>query len=150
MHFQMCCYITCTSLVGGGGCQQDECTNHLLHKYCLAGSMEHNLQDSDSQEIVELLSTASEKWRSIGLQLGLPNSTLNKVGELSNSDPVDRLSAVINEWLKMNGKEPTPKTLAEALKSESVQERKLAERVENKYGKESEVDSVTDGQSSSG
>ena len=112
--------------------------------------MEHNLQDSDSQEIVELLSTASEKWRSIGLQLGLPNSTLNKVGELSNSDPVDRLSAVINEWLKMNGKEPTPKTLAEALKSESVQERKLAERVENKYGKESEVDSVTDGQSSSG
>ena len=112
--------------------------------------MEQELQDSDNQEIVELLSTATEKWKSIGLQLGLSPSILSKVGELSNSDPVNRLSAVIDEWLKGNGKEPTPKTLAEALKSKSVRERKLAESVENKYGKEEEVESGTDGQSSSG
>ena len=62
--------------------------------------MEQKLQESDCQDIVELLSTSSEKWRSIGLQLGLPTSTLNKVGELSNSDPVNRLSEMISEWLK--------------------------------------------------
>ena len=112
--------------------------------------MEQELQNSDNREIVELLSTASEKWKSIGLQLGLSMSDLNKIGELPNSDPVNRLSAMIDEWLKGNGNQRTPKTLAEALKSKSVRERKLAESVENKYGKEEEVESGTDGQSSSG
>ena len=108
--------------------------------------MEQELTERDQRELLNLLSKGiPDKWHLLGVQLQL--STLSRITE---SDPVKALNAVISEWLKGNGSKPTPKNLAEALKSESIGEPRLAERIENKYGEEAKVESATDEQSSSG
>ena len=114
--------------------------------YSLQEVMERELTESNKPELLNLLSKVSDKWKRLGVQLEL-SSTLSTITE---GDPRNSMMEMITEWLKGNGNQRTPKALAEALKSDSVGEPRLAESLEKKYGKTVEMESVTEGQSSPG
>ncbi len=74
------------------------------------------------------------KWFRIGIQLGIPRSTLEKF----KKDEDDPLSAVVNYFLKGNVKKLSPiswKSIVAALESEYVGESGIAEQIIEEYCK---------------
>ena len=90
---------------------------------------------------MEELAGCFPKYYSIGLQLDIDESKLDEF-ELIHQTVGRRFSAVISYWRKGNAKSVTWKSLLAALKSRSVSEKGLAEKLEEKYivkSKESDV-----------
>ena len=78
---------------------------------------------ADMSQVIEDLSPIAGKWRAIGTQLCLVESTLKSI-ESSHSNPSDRLKEVISKWILSGG--ATLKAMIEALKSPKVGEPRLA------------------------
>ena len=97
-----------------------ECSNILT---------EHNFKD-----VYDFLYTVREKWRVLGIKLGLERSDLNNFeSEYTGNDR--RLEEVVSLWLKTRSLQPTWKSLIDALKSNTVKEEGLAHDVEKIFEK---------------
>ena len=81
---------------------------------------------------MEKLAECFPKYYPIGLQLGIDENKLDEF-ELTHQTVVRRFSAVISHWLKGNAKPVTWESLLAALKSRSVAEKGLAEKLEENY-----------------
>lgn len=75
------------------------------------------------------MSDMVEMWNDLGLALGLDLSILNPL-EADKTNSRERMKAVIQEWLKGKGSDPTWQTLCTALRHKLVQRKDMAEQVE--------------------
>ena len=69
---------------------------------------------------------ARSKWYNVGLALGLSPNTLDVIGRNHRDICEDCYRTILKEWL---GKKPTLSSLAEALRSPSVNMGHLAEQL---------------------
>ena len=84
----------------------------LCYRFCLG--------IEDIREIYSLCSeSCADKWRDIGLKLGVPESKLKEIKKNSPSDCQDCLSEMFSSWLKSRNKGnfPTRKALHKVLSS---------------------------------
>ena len=98
--------------------------------------MESILTLNDLLQVLADIRSSGEKWRAIGLQLGLHETDLKSI----ESDPnyplgprqhVGRLHEVISKWLRSGRARRA--ALIEALRSPSVGETQLADQLTKKY-----------------
>ena len=85
--------------------------------------------------LMELCSKIAGKWRSIGIQLGVPDHELDVIQANNRGDPhmvQNCLSRVFNWWLK-NKQDITPEKLAQAI--HTVDEHKLEVEVKKTFCK---------------
>ena len=95
-------------------------------------STTHKLTTADIKTILEELATeASSKWYHIGIQLDVPPDELNSMRQQNGSDDKAKLCSVLLPWLK-SGK-ATWEALCAALKSGTVGDRSLAEKLKKDY-----------------
>ena len=80
---------------------------------------------------------ASSKWFNIGLELGLEVSDLNVINKSSNRDVDWCLLGCLKVWLRGSHPLPTWSAMIKALRSPTVGFAALADRIVEKYGKES-------------
>ena len=99
--------------------------------------METILTKDDLQAVVQDLSFAANKWRDIGAKLGLNELELNSI---KSNQHLDCLRDVIFKWLYLSDGWPPEMgitrrraSLIEALRSPSVGEMQLADRLTKKY-----------------
>lgn len=85
---------------------------------------------ADIPHVVEELCPVTDKWHSIGIQIGLSERDLKSI-ETYYPRPVDRLREVISKWV--SGGQATWGTVTEALKSARVSELHLAETLKLKH-----------------
>ena len=89
------------------------------------------------KEAVEELHEVKVKWKQIGIQLEIPQSTLETIQQKCKDDPEEAFLQMINEWLKQIT-EPSWSDIVEALKSRSVGKNiKLAEKIRRRKCKDS-------------
>lgn len=95
----------------------------------LIGQKELGLEDL--RYIVEALAEVKLKWLQIGLQLGVSPSTLECIEGQCSKDFDKALYEMIKEWLKLMSDQPhTWNDIVKALRLKSVNEGKLADKVE--------------------
>ena len=82
---------------------------------------------SDLCKVLKATLEARTKWYYIGLELGIDPGTLGAI-KTDNDDSMDRLSAMLDAWLKMAQPKPTLTALA-ALQSPTVGYGHLAEQI---------------------
>ena len=79
------------------------------------------------------LTSASPKWHMIGVQLEIPSHKLRNI-RLEFSNPMDQLREMLDVWMN---EETDPNlswgVIIDALKSPSVDESRLARKIEEKY-----------------
>lgn len=72
-------------------------------------------------------------WYNIGLQLGIPHTTLDRFKQMY-LDPLDLLREILKHWLKTAVKpRPSWEAVVAALRSRCVDEQVVAEELELKY-----------------
>ena len=81
------------------------------------------------KDIVEELHDVKTKWYVIGIQLEVPTATLKKIQSTHKDDPERAFVEMIDEWLNQT-EEPSWSAIVTALRSRSVDARKLAGNVE--------------------
>lgn len=85
----------------------------------------------------DVAATIPAKWRTVGIQLGLPQGTLDSIQDENAGKPQANLHSfenVFNMWKIQPDKMPvTWKTIVDALKAPSVGENNLADKLEAKY-----------------
>ena len=74
---------------------------------------------------------ARTNWYNLGLELEVKVEVLDDI-QTRHSDPKVQLREMLKTWLK-RGRNPTWRTLADAIKSPIVDEPRLAEKLEEKY-----------------
>ena len=89
--------------------------------------------DKDLREVKNFIWTAHTKWSHLGLELGLPFSTLEAIRIKFGNDPAECFSRMLADWLAGQGSKCTWKNLALALKSAPVNLPALADQVEETY-----------------
>lgn len=94
----------------------------------------------DLAQIIEDIHDAVDKWHNIGIQLGLHESDLKSI-ESNYPRQNDRLREMICKWLQ--NKAASWKKMVAALKSRTVGEAYLAEKLEEKYCKSAAQITVT-------
>lgn len=73
-----------------------------------------------------LCASQTPKWRPVGIQLGLPTSTLDHIEE-NTAGKVDQIfEKVFTTWEQNHTSSYTWKTIIDAIKSAAVGEKKLA------------------------
>ena len=82
------------------------------------------------KKLTTALSDVTARWHSLGLQLDIPISKLNDFEAGYNRDVKRYFSDMLALWCKQG---PTINALTEALRCDSVQERRLAQVLEEKY-----------------
>lgn len=82
------------------------------------------------RELIEELIEIKKKWYIIGLQLTIPEETLDKIEEIS-CDEDEALRRMLQEWRKLV--DPSWAAVLEALRSRSVNEHCLAANLQEKY-----------------
>ena len=101
--------------------------------------MESILTLDDLQLVIQELSPAANKWRSIGAQLGLNELELKSIESNHPRQHLDCLRDVIFKWLYLSDRPPEIGTarrwtsLIDALRSSSVGETQLADQLTKKY-----------------
>ena len=82
----------------------------------------------------DLASLIPNKWRRVGIQLGLTNNQLDAVAQ-NTLDPIDQFMKVLDWWQKLeNTRRPCSwTTIVEVLRSNAVQEERMAEQLERKH-----------------
>ena len=87
----------------------------------------------DLADVLEEVLGSSTKWYEIGLRLKLSIEKLDGITS-QFSDPRRCLCEMLKEWLKgVGGSRPTWGALVEALRSQTVEEPKLADQLEAKH-----------------
>ena len=84
---------------------------------------------------MELCAKIAAKWRSIGIQLGVPDHELDTIQANSRGDPhmvQNCLSHMFNWWLK-NEQDVTPEKLAQAI--HTVDEHRIEVEIKQRFGK---------------
>ena len=77
-----------------------------------------------------------EKWYYIGIQLKVPNKTLNAIRVINNKNTDVCMMRVCEEWFGQQNKcnkVPEWKTIVDVLKSRVISESKLADSLHDKY-----------------
>ena len=99
---------------------------NLNHLY-----INHNLYSSDVNVILQYLAPICQKWRLLGLLLGMNHEELAKLkGE---DDPVACLGVVISSWLSGRCSEPaTMESLTGALRSQAINGESIAASIEQR------------------
>ena len=93
---------------------------------------EIKLGPDDHNTVLSEIIDAKTKAYYLGLQLSLTTATVEGIRQ-QYSDPQDRLSQLLIEYLKKIDPPPTWKAIAHALRSTTVDIPYLAERIEKKY-----------------
>lgn len=97
-----------------------------MHTCSLSSLLPGWLAEDSLPELVNLLCKVETKWYHIGLQLRMPPDTLLCIEE-DYQKTKDRFTRMLEEWLRTQ--KPTKKDLVEALRSEVLQENRLADQV---------------------
>ena len=100
--------------------------------------MDSVLRPNDLPHLVQELSSAASKWRSIGIELGLKEVELKSIESNHPRQPLECLRDVIFKWLDDGwppdvGTARRRATLIKALRSPSVEEMQLADQLTEKY-----------------
>ena len=78
-----------------------------------------------------------KKWFDLGIELGLPKSDLQHIKLKNREDLKECLKKMLTTWLKLDAMRKreniTWATLVEALKSEIVNEKDIADKIAKKY-----------------
>ena len=82
--------------------------------------------------VLEELFPARAKWYCIGIELGLPISTLNSIDKPHSTDK-DHLCELLMCWLKGITPRPSMVALIKALRSSGVEESGLAQKLAQQY-----------------
>ena len=77
----------------------------------------------------KILHDARDKWEAIGEELGLKRSDLKHL----KGDNYMKLGEVVEMWLQRRRLNPTWKTLADALREETVDREDIADKIEHKH-----------------
>ena len=94
---------------------------------------EIDLKFPTQRELKELVtSKVAHKWFPIGIGLGMSGEQLEEIQESSNDNPECCLGAVFYKWEQTTPKPFTWSTLVEVLKSEHVEEKLLANDLEER------------------
>ena len=83
------------------------------------------------RDLVCELCTVRGSWYSIGLELGLPCTTLDWFKQ-EHTDHNRCMTDMLSKWLHVN-RHPTWELIITALRSPSINERRLAAKLESKY-----------------
>ena len=103
-------------------------TRSATHSSTGAGDLSvHDLAD-----VVDAVHTAMHKWRAIGLQLRVPEDTLEGI-QVQHTKPADCLREMLQQWLVHLWTPPTWSSLVQALSSGVVGEMGLAEVIRMRY-----------------
>ena len=90
-----------------------------------------DLSEDDLFMLVTELHSVRTSWYSIGLELGIPRTSLDWFKHECSNLTLLR-AQMLNEWLVVN-LHPTWKMIVAALRSPSINERKIAAQLEAKY-----------------
>ena len=93
-------------------------------------------EDKDLKTVLEELAGISSKWEGLGIQLEVSPGQLATFKE--STDP---LMEVLKVWMKGIKPKPTWRGLIKALKSKTVGEKQLADKLGKKYGKKATASS---------
>ena len=85
---------------------------------------------NDLGDALEELLDVNQKWFEIGLKLNVPPGTLENFKTL---EPTASMHEMLFCWLRETNPPPTWEALADALKSHTVGEAELAQRLRSKY-----------------
>ncbi len=97
----------------------------------VAINTDKELTIDDLKQLTSLLFDAGCKWHELGLQLDVRKGQLNAIEEHYRTSQ-RRLTEMLTSWV--NGtKSPTVQKLVDALRSEDVNEEKLADKVIEKF-----------------
>ena len=105
------------------------------------------LRDDDLAKVLRQLVKAKNKAYEIGLELKLPQYEVESIRD-TYQDPQDRLTRVIEKFLKQAYPEPTWRVIVDALRSPLVNNAQLAKEIETAHFADSIIASA-DGKSSS-
>ena len=83
--------------------------------------------------LVEELFDVKKKWYNIGLQLNVPEETLDEIECACRDDFEVALRRVLKEWRKQIEPRPTWDGLVVALRTRTVNEQELAANLEDRY-----------------
>ena len=87
---------------------------------------------SDLKKVRSKTYEVRSKWRDIGLELGVPEDTLDCI-ERENYDISSRFQKMYSHWLKTTDPKPTWKALVTALEEPAIGEYGLADTLRQKY-----------------
>lgn len=89
---------------------------------------------SDLQDVLEALVHVSDKWKRLGLALGLLNPTLEKIKAEYKNDVESCKDEMLKEWLsKRDECSPSWSSLVAALKKTTVGLVHIAEKIEEEH-----------------
>ena len=91
--------------------------------------MTGDLDTNDLHRVQSMTWEARSQWFNVGLGLGLSVNTLEAVRRTNQGDCDVCYTKTLVEWLRWNDPRPTWSTLAEALKSPTVDLGHLAEKL---------------------
>ena len=77
------------------------------------------LSITDSREMIGLAWDYRAKWKFVGIELGIDPGTLDAI-EANHRNVEERLTDMINKWLRHDEPRPTRGAISAALKSERV------------------------------
>lgn len=81
----------------------------------------------------DLAARIPNRWKSVGIQLGLTSNQLDAIAD--THDPINRFMMMLNWWQRLD-KMVRPcswSTIVKALRTNAVQEERLANELETKY-----------------
>lgn len=106
---------------------------HILHHDQVDGVSDEILSLDDLSKVRNELHEVRARWYDIGLELGLPVSTLDTIKQ-ECQDNTECLRRILQEWLKMIDSQPSWRTLINVLQSKVINEGALAMMIAEKYG----------------
>lgn len=86
------------------------------------------LVEENLPELANLLWRVEARWDQLGLQLGIPPATLNVI-KCDHHTTQERFTEMLSVWLNGSHR-PVKEVLVAALRSNILQENRLADRVE--------------------
>ena len=84
------------------------------------------------KNVMEMLASIHNKWRLVGIAVGLDAPTLDKIRANFPIDTKEALVEVVSKWLCGIDPEPTWQGLAAALSSAIVEEKRLAAAIKER------------------
>ena len=96
-------------------------------------SFPDTLGPDDFRDVRSAIYSVRHKWYDIGLELKISFQTLNVIKTDCPQNSADCLREMLVEWLSRTSPAPSWSSLVEALSSEPVGERRLADEIHAKY-----------------
>ena len=93
--------------------------------------MSKPISESDLRELVNALQPAKHKWKKIGTNLIIAPSELEAI-QCDNNDSGERLHGMLIKWIA-SADNPTWKNIVDALRTQSVGESRLSEKIRKRY-----------------